>query len=84
VLVGNKCELEREVGREEAETLAESEGLDYFETSAKNNFNVEELFVKLAADMKERFSEPYIAKYKQTQTYLQPIKGEGITRSSCC
>lgn len=85
VLVGNKSDLdERSVGREEAEALAGSEGMEYFEVSAKHNANVEEVFTRLAAEMKERFSEPYIAKYKLTQTYLQPIKAEGKARSSCC
>ena len=85
VLVGNKLDLDdRQVEGAEARALAESEGMDYFEVSAKHNANVEEVFSKLAADMKERFAEPYIAKYKQTQTYLQPIKAKGKMRSSCC
>lgn len=33
--------------------------------------------------MKQRFSEPYIAKYKQTQSYLLPLTAPAKTRSSC-
>jgi small GTP-binding protein len=45
VLVGNKCDLEdeRKVSKDEAETLANLYKLRYFETSAKNNENVDEL-----------------------------------------
>jgi hypothetical protein len=34
--------------------------------------------------MKEKFAEQYIAKYKKTQTYLQPLKAEGKTMRTCC
>ena len=60
--MGNKSDLvnERIVSREEAETYAESEGMTYFETSAKTNSNVENLFKTFSGEMKERFSKQYI------------------------
>ena len=50
LLVGNKQDLEkeREVNYEEAKTQAEQWGIEYIETSAKNNFNCKEAFEKLA------------------------------------
>ena len=50
VLVGNKIDLanKRKVTTEEAKKLAESWGIDYIETSAKNNLNCKEAFEKLA------------------------------------
>ncbi|CAN1331205.1 Ras-related protein Rab5 [Linum perenne] len=50
-LVGNKTDLEekRQVGSEvEAEAYADKNGLDFIETSAKNDENVKELFYEIA------------------------------------
>jgi len=49
VLVGNKCDLEfeRQVTTKEAQELAEFYKMSFFETSAKNNINVEECFFRL-------------------------------------
>ncbi len=74
VLVGNKFDLEgRQVGKEEAQQFAENEGMIYYEASAKLNLNVDTIFLRLAAEMKEKFSRPYIEKYKRTSTYLSPL-----------
>ena len=50
LLVGNKVDLEndREVTYADAKQLADSWGIEYMETSAKNNFNCKEAFEKLA------------------------------------
>ena len=76
ILVGNKCDMgnERMVSREEAEMYAESEGMTYFETSAKTNANVENVFKNFSGEMKERFSKQYIEKYKTTKTCLMPVR----------
>ncbi|RNF11257.1 putative ras-related protein rab-5 [Trypanosoma rangeli] len=55
-LLGNKKDLEslRQVSFEEGETLAREEGVNgFFETSAKENENVEDVFVKLAQTLLE-------------------------------
>lgn len=64
--------------------MAKAEGMAYFETSAKHNVNVEEMFSWLAGEMKEKLAAEYIAKYKKTPVYLQSIKTEGKTRNTCC
>ena len=50
VLVGNKCDLEekREISKEEGEELAKKYGLSFYETSNKNNINIEESCLDLA------------------------------------
>ena len=47
-LVGNKTDLEdkRAITKEEANQFAEEHNLPYIETSAKEGFNIEELFDK--------------------------------------
>jgi len=58
VLVGNKCDvIERVVTKEEAEELAVQYGIPYFETSAKENINVEDMFTSLATSIKKRIVE---------------------------
>ena len=52
VLFGNKCDLKekRTVTKEEAEKLAETNHLAYFETSAKLDINIKEGFKKICED----------------------------------
>ena len=48
VLVGNKCDIpEREITREQGQKLAETFGVPYFESSAKERLNVDESFHEL-------------------------------------
>lgn len=57
ILVGNKCDLEsqRAVTQEQAKALAEKLGLaGCIETSALDNSNVEDAFMRLLADIYER------------------------------
>ena len=46
ILIGNKCDLdeEREISFEEGKKKADSYQIDFYETSAKNNINVENVF----------------------------------------
>ena len=60
MLVGNKCDLEREreVEHRTAEELADSLNIPYIETSAKEGINVELAFVTLAAMWKKQENVP--------------------------
>ncbi|XP_076469482.1 ras-related protein Rab-43-like [Babylonia areolata] len=58
LLVGSKCDQDqlREVRKEEAATMAkELQMLDFIETSAKDNTNVDEAFTKVAKELKKRY-----------------------------
>ena len=48
ILVGQKCDLfERVISEEKITELTEEFGIEYFETSAKNDYNINELFDNL-------------------------------------
>lgn len=60
VLIGNKCDVDasqRQVTHEMGKSLADEYGIRFFETSAKNNINVEEAFMCMAKDIVERLKE---------------------------
>mmetsp|Transcript_19901 Transcript_19901/g.48387 ORF Transcript_19901/g.48387 Transcript_19901/m.48387 type:complete len:204 (+) Transcript_19901:50-661(+) len=56
LLVGNKCDLasKKVVSFDEAKELADSLGIKFLETSAKNSHNVEQAFQVMAAEIKQR------------------------------
>ena len=55
ILIGNKCDLveERDISKDEGEAFAMRNGMQYIETSAKINTNVNEAFEALAKIMVE-------------------------------
>ena len=57
VICGTKIDLgsKREVSYEEANLYANKHGYDFYETSAKDNKNVDELFEKSSENMLEKF-----------------------------
>lgn len=60
IIVGNKSDLEheRQVSRQRGEKLAHEFGFKFFETSAKDNIGIQEVFQELTTDMKDA-NNPY-------------------------
>lgn len=56
ILIGNKCDMndQRVVSHEEGEQLAKEYNIHFFETSAKQDQNVEKAFITIATDVKDR------------------------------
>ena len=89
LLVGNKCDLEsqRQVTFDEGKEYADSLGIQFLETSAKNNSNVEKAFFTLANEIKGRVQK---LDDKKPEFKSQPKKLEGRgdiakeTRRGCC
>ncbi|XP_033636394.1 ras-related protein Rab-3-like isoform X2 [Asterias rubens] len=59
ILVGNKCDMEDErvIAAEKGKTLADQLGLEFFETSAKENINVKQTFERLVDIICDKMSE---------------------------
>ena len=53
ILIGNKCDNvdQRQVSTEEGAQLASEYGMRFFETSAKNDINVDEAYVWRSCEM---------------------------------
>jgi Ras-related protein Rab-1A len=87
LLVGNKCDLEekRVVDKATAQAFADEIGIPYIETSAKNATNVEEAFMTMAGEIKNRMAkEPQIS--AKPGSTIRPGEGKSIAdqKSSCC
>lgn len=56
ILIGNKCDMndQRAVTTAEGEALANEYNIHFFETSAKQDLNVEKAFITIATDVKDR------------------------------
>src|SRR3990167_211140 len=60
IIVGNQCDLEaeRQVSYEEGEKFAKEKKLLFFESSAKNNINIEQIFTTLVQVIQGTFTIP--------------------------
>ena len=59
MLVGNKCDLtsKKVVQTDDAKAYAETLGIPFLETSAKDSTNVEQAFITMAAEIKARMAQ---------------------------
>ena len=87
ILIGNKCDLEeeREISKDEGEAFAMRNGMQYIETSAKINTNVNEAFEALSKIMVEYYSKKNSV-INENKT-IKMNKGTDITipkKKKCC
>ena len=61
VLIGNKVDLdsERAVSTEEGEEFAKRNNMQFFETSAKTGYQIEEIFVSSAKSIAEKINDGF-------------------------
>ena len=85
VLIGNKKDLEkqRKVTREAGESLANKYGINFFEVSAKDNTNIEELFLDTARCLLEK-NENAIVEDIGTNVVLNSNKITLKKKKKCC
>ena len=62
ILIGNKCDLynERKVSKEEGEKKAKEYNIKFFETSARNDINVNESFMSLIENVFEKYHDEFV------------------------
>ncbi|KAF9674776.1 hypothetical protein SADUNF_Sadunf10G0162100 [Salix dunnii] len=91
ILVGNKADMDeskRAVPTSKGQALADEYGIKFFETSAKTNLNVEEVFFSIARDIKQRISETDSRAEPQTIKINQQDQaangGPAAQKSACC
>ncbi|XP_008787455.1 ras-related protein RABE1c-like [Phoenix dactylifera] len=91
ILVGNKADMDeskRAVSTSQGQMLADEYGIKFFETSAKTNFNVEQVFFSIAREIKQRLvesdskAEPQTIKIGKQDATAAPSAAE--QKSSCC
>jgi GTPase SAR1 family protein len=93
-LIGNKSDLEdkRQVTTEEGEKFAEGNNLKFYETSALNGNNIEEIFVQSATDLvtklengdfKDNFETTGIKIFQYPNQEVEDIITDK-KKSSCC
>ncbi|KAJ8638511.1 hypothetical protein MRB53_012778 [Persea americana] len=85
LLVGNKCDLtaDKVVSYDTAKAFADEIGIPFLETSAKNSTNVEQAFMTMAAEIKNRMaSQPAMNTSKPATVQM---RGQPVTqKTSCC
>ena len=81
ILIGNKSDLEeqREVTYEEGKELADQNGIYFYETSAKNGQNVEEVFSNSADEIARKIDENFYDLENEACGIKQGI----VNRKSC-
>jgi len=58
ILIGNKCDMpDRVIPYEDGKKLADQYGIHFFETSAKENLNVQEAFKSIAKEVKDKLAD---------------------------
>ncbi|KAJ6393399.1 hypothetical protein OIU77_022786 [Salix suchowensis] len=84
LLVGNKSDLtaNKVVSYETAKAFADEIGIPFMETSAKNAINVEEAFMAMAADIKNRMASQPAANNARQPTVQ--IRGQPVNQNSGC
>ena len=88
LLVGNKSDLtaKKVVSYQTAKEFADSMGMDFLETSARNATNVEKAFMTMASQIKQRMaSRPGAAGGAASgSTPLTGLQGEKVGDGGCC
>lgn len=82
-LIGNKCDMNspfRVVSHEEASNLANSLGIEYLETSAKNSINVGDIFNQMAKTILTKSAlNPGMVTFPKSIP-----QGKKVSKSKCC
>jgi small GTP-binding protein len=83
ILIGNKCDLEKErkISKEEGEAKSTEFNLPFFETSCKEGINIKEVFVKISEEIIKK-NGPNLGKEGEKITKEKAKKMN--KKSGCC
>jgi len=86
LLVGNKCDLtnKKVVDYTSAKEYADQLGIPFLETSAKNATNVEQAFMTMAAEIKNRVGPPAAAQQGAAGVKITSTPVEASKTGGCC
>ena len=76
ILVGNKCDLkdQRKIDENSGIKKAKNFECPFFETSAKDNKNIEEIYKKMGQNIYEKMGDKIIIKNLPRITYIESLK----------
>ncbi|CAL8090155.1 unnamed protein product [Orchesella dallaii] len=86
LLVGNKCDLtsKKVVNYQNAKEFADSLGIPFLETSAKNATNVEQAFMTMASEIKARVGPQYSEDAQANKVKIDQGRNIEPNKSSGC
>ena len=86
ILVGNKCdkEKERKIQKEDGKAYAKKKQIKFYEVSAKDGTNVNEVFEILVKDILKSYSPSENMKKRGSKMLSVPIQQQHNKKSSCC
>ena len=86
ILIGNKCdkEEERKIKKDDGKDYAKKKQIKFFEVSAKDGTNVNDVFEMLVKDILKSYSPSENLKKRGSRMLSVPIQQQHNKKNNCC